>query len=209
MSLHCIHGLSVAWCHWKSQVHPRWPYSPCMHAMLVNLHVYEHVISDSFCMSSAADTNFTTPVLSNGTQTPNVFNTSDGLVTGILLAVAAFFFVVIFVAMVLRLCYKKTCTSSSSVSLTHERYTTQPPETLQNSCPQRDLTVPPQGENSEGDSSEAQYPEPPCPAYAAQDLPPDYYRISKDNPPAYQTVIMMPSVINPPCSLPNGDAFSH
>ena len=97
------------------------------------------------------------------------------------------------------LCYKnfKRCVPASSAPLVIERIPpTQPAETSQNSNHQVDLAMPSLDNTINKDAkSQTQDPFPSCPAYSAQDLPPNYYNVvSKDNPPDYQTVI--PSVIH-------------
>ena len=77
-----------------------------------------------------------------------------------------------------------------------ERHATQPRATSQNSNHHRGIVVYTQGDTSEGANSQMQDPVSPCPADAAQDIPPDYNVVlPKDNPPAYPTV--MPSNSQP------------
>lgn len=163
-----------------------------------------HVISDlTMCLfiHAAAGTGFTTPVTSNRATTAST--SSDAVVTGVtLVAVAAVILFLIFAMPAICICRKKF----KRYILTHERYTTQPTETLRNSYPQGDLALPMSG----GANSNSQRPVLPCPAYTAQDFPPDYYEVSKDKPPDYSVAFKdnqpdhqaaIPSVIfNPVCS---------
>lgn len=163
-----------------------------------------HACSDlSMClfMHAAAGTGFTTPVTSNRATTAST--SSNAIVTGVtLVAVAAAILFLIFAIPAFCICRKKF----KQYTLTHERYTTQPTETLRNSYPQGDLALPMSG----GANSNSQRPALPCPAYTAQDLPPDYYEVSKDKPPDYFVAFKdnqqdhqaaVPSVIfNPVCS---------
>ena len=174
--------------------------------MPANLHKHAYSIINSFCLSSVSGPGTqtsSTPRVAGAIQNSNTARTAGASVTVAPVTVAApvsiiatiFIFITLFV--ICFVCaYKKR--QASSASLVPERHTTQPAGTFQNVHNQRDLAVSTPGSTSVGANSQAINPGPPCPAYAAQDLPPDYYVVSKDNPPAYQTVIMMPSVVNPP-----------
>ena len=100
----------------------------------------------------------------------------------------------IIIVMLLCICKHR---HASSQSLVHGRYTTHALGTLQNSSHRQGLATPIPGNTSVGANSATMRHELPCPAYSAQDLPPDYSVVSKDNPPAYHT--LMPTA---PSSLP-------
>ena len=147
---------------------------------LIDLHMRTYFIANSQCLPSVADTGTQT------TRTPTAAGT--GVTVNPAIAVPVILLVVVFIIVIVLCCCFCNKRHSSSAS-SPERHTTHHTESLRNISNQRAHSVPTPGNTSEAANSQAINPGPPCPAYAAQDLPPDYYVVSKDNPPAYQTVI--------------------
>lgn len=165
-----------------------------MQSYIEDAHAYHSYDSyDSFCMSSGGKPDFKAP------YTKSAGAIVAPVTAAVLAAVIPLVIILtILFAVFLYMCKKRRASLTSAPTVPRSCATLSP-ETLHNYYPalEGELAVPTPGDTSEDANSQMQHPVPPYYAYIydAQDIPPDYYVVtSRDNPPAYRT-LMTRSVI--------------